>query len=68
MDLTACNDKCWCECKKHICETDYIWNPCTCNYENGKNLASIIDDDSVNKCDEIVEETKTVPKNFNEKK
>ena len=32
------NDKCWCECKKpHISEKDYVWNPATCNCENGKN-------------------------------
>ena len=35
--------------------------------ENGKYLASIMDD-SVITCDEIIEETKTVPTNFNEKK
>ena len=38
------NNKCWCECKKfHICEKE-IWNPTTCNCENGKYLASIMDD------------------------
>ena len=42
-----------------------IWNPATCSCENGKYLASIIDD-SVIACDEIVEERKTVPTNFNE--
>ena len=46
---------------------DYIWNPSTCSGENGKCLASIMDD-SVITCDEIIEETKTVPTNFNEKK
>ena len=46
---------------------DYIWNPSTCSCENGKCLASIMDD-SVITCDEIIEETKTVPTNFNEKK
>ena len=61
------NDKCRCEFKKHhICERDYIWNPATCSCENGKYLASIIDD-SVIKCDEIVEETKAIPTHFNEK-
>ena len=30
------NGKCWFECKKHhACEKDYIWNPATCNCENG---------------------------------
>ena len=39
------NDKCRFECKKeHIYEKDYIWNPSTCIYENGKCLASITDD------------------------
>ena len=35
--------------------------------KNGKYLASIIDD-SVTTCDKVMEETKTIPKNFNEKK
>ena len=61
------NDKCRCECKKnHVCEKDYIWNPAECSCENGKSLASIIDD-SVIMFDEIIEEIKTVPTNFNEK-
>ena len=48
-------------------EKDHIQNPVTCSCENGKYLASIIDD-SVITCDEIIEETNTVPTNFNEKK
>ena len=33
------------DCKKwHVCEKDYIWNPATCRYKNGKYLASIMDD------------------------
>ena len=49
------NDKCPCDCKKgHVCEKDYVWNPATCNRENGKHLASIMND-SVIKCDEIIE-------------
>ena len=43
------------------------WNPATCSCENGKYLASIIDD-SVIMCDEIIEsygeETKIAPTNF----
>ena len=39
---------------------------CTCSCKNGKYLASIIDN-SVVTCDEIIEETKTVKTNFNEK-
>ena len=61
------NHKCRCECKKHICEKDHIWNPATCICENAKYLASFIDDDSVIMCDEITEETKTIPTNFNKK-
>ena len=46
---------------------DYIWHPGTCSSENGRYLASIMDD-SVMTCDKIFEEkTKTVTKNFNEK-
>ena len=45
------NNKCQCKYKKHhICEKDYIWNPGACICENGKYLASIIDD-SVIMCD-----------------
>ena len=63
------NHKCWCDCKKHICEKeDYIWNPAAiCYCKNGTYVADIIDD-SVITCDEIIkEETKTVTTNFNEK-
>ena len=44
--MRKCNyDKCRCECEKHhICEKDYIWNPFTGSSENGKYLASIMDD------------------------
>ena len=55
---------------KHMhetCEKDYIWNPATCSCGNAKYLASTIDD-SVITFDEIIEETKAVLKNFNEKK
>ena len=50
------NDKywCWCKCKKHyICEKDYVWYPATCNCENGKNIASIMDDSMIT-CDEMI--------------
>ena len=50
-----------------MCKKDYIWNPATCSCEYGKYLASAIDDSMVT-CDEIIEETKSVPANFNEKK
>ena len=50
-----------------MCNKDYIWNPSTCNCENGKYLATIVDD-SVITCDEIIETTKTIPTKFNEKK
>ena len=69
--------------KMKVCEKDYIWNPATCSCENGKYLASIVDDSAI-KCDEIIdadaearlyneakpndEEAKTFPTNFNEKK
>ena len=48
------NDKCRCECKKrHVWEKEYIWNPATCGCENGKCLASIIDDSAIT-YDEII--------------
>ena len=58
------NDKYQYECKKHhICEKDYIWNPALCSFENGKYLASFMDD-SVIPCDEIIdaEATRTMKK------
>ena len=65
-------NKCRRESKKyHLCKKDYIWNPVICSCENGKYLASIIDD-SVLTCDEFKEsyneETKTVWINFKENK
>ena len=32
---------------------DYIWNPSTCNCENEKYLASIMDDSAI-MCDEVI--------------
>ena len=56
------NDKCGCECKKIDAPVkDYVWNPATCNCENGKYLASIMDKII---CDEIIDVKET---NFNEK-
>ena len=66
------NNYCWCKCRKHhISEKDYIWNPATYSFQNGKYLTSIIDD-SVVTWDGTVdveaksndEETKTIPINF----
>ena len=61
------NDKCRCECKNPkkqcMCKKDYIWNPGIYSCENGKYLASPVED-SVITCDEIIEET-TIPINFN---
>ena len=45
---------------------DYVWNPATCNCENGKYLASIMDDSTII-CDND-EKITTVPSSFNEKK
>ena len=47
-DQWSNNDKCQCECKKrHICEKDYIWNPSTCNFKNGKYFASVMDNSAI---------------------
>ena len=71
FDGTKCNSNQWrnnekfqCECKKrHLYEKDYIWYPSTSSCENGKYLASPMDDSEIT-CDEIIEsndeETKTV--------
>ena len=48
------NDKCLCGGKNHIFEKGFIWNLAICNCENGKYLASIIDN-SVITCDEIID-------------
>ena len=45
---------------------DYVWNPATCNCENGKYLASIMDDSTII-CDND-EKIRTVSSSFNEKK
>ena len=48
-----------------------VWNPATCNCENGKYLASIMDDSAII-CNEIIEsydeDIKTIATNLNEKK
>ena len=54
---------------KTICEKDYVWNPATCSCENGKYLASILDDSAVI-YDEVIklydEEIQSIPTSFNE--
>ena len=50
---------------------DYIWNPATCSCQNGKYLATIMDDSRIT-FHEIIEtydeKTKTIPTNFDEKR
>ena len=54
---------------------NYIWSPTTCSCKNGKCLSSFIDDSFITS-DEIIDaegrfydkETKTILRNFNEKK
>ena len=50
-----------------MCKKDYIWNPATCSYKNGKCLASTVDN-SVIRCDEVIKETKAATTKFTEKK
>ena len=60
-------DKCQFECKKrHICGKYYVWSPATCNCENGKYLASIMDDSGIF-CAEVIE-SYDEERNFNDKK
>ena len=60
------NDKGRCECKKlHVCEKDHLCNSATCNCENGKYSASIMNDSAI-LCDEIIEEI--IPTNLNKNK
>ena len=60
--------------KVYVCEKDCAWNPATKHCENGKYLASIMDDSAII-CDEVIDadaklcpkdddKTKTVPTNF----
>ena len=42
-----------------MCKNDYIWNPITCTFKNGKYLRNIIVDPMI-MCDKILEATKTV--------
>ena len=51
--------------KTSCCEKGYVWNLATCNCENGKYLASIIDDSAI-MCNEIIEEI--VPINLKDNK
>ena len=47
----------------------YVWNPATCNCENGKYLASIMDDSAII-CDKVIDADmeSNNETNFNEKK
>ena len=65
------NGNCWCKCKnkkKTSCAQNrlFSWNLATCSCENGKYVWSNIFD-SVISPNEIIDETKTVPTNFNKK-
>ena len=51
---------------KNVYKKDYVWNPATCNWENEKYLASIMDDLAI-MCDKVIE-LYGEEKNFNEKK
>ena len=56
------NNKCWCDCKnpkERQCEKGYFWNPPKCSRENAKYAKSV--GDLVVICNEIIEETKTIP-------
>ena len=59
--------KCQCECKKHhVFHKDYVRNPSTCNFENGKHLTSIMNDSAIT-CNDIIEPSEEET-NFNGKK
>ena len=46
----------------------YGWNSATCSCKDGKQLASIIDNNSLITCYEVIEDTNIVPTSFNGKK
>ena len=49
------NNKYWCECEKmDAWGKGYVWNPATCNCENEKYSASIMDDTAII-CDEVID-------------
>ena len=52
--------------KRRVCVKDFAWNLATCNCENGKYLAILMDDSAI-MCDEIMESYEEET-NFNEKK
>ena len=68
IQIKKWNDNtCRCEYKKtSYMWKRFIWNPAACSCKNGKYLASITED-SVITCDEMIEETKTIATNFNER-
>ena len=53
--MEKCNSyQCLYQCKKcHVGEKDYIWNPATWSCQNGKYLASTVDDSAITS-DEIL--------------
>ena len=53
--------------KSNVCEKDYICNPATWSWKNGKYLASIMNNSAI-MCVEIIQAAKTLPSNFTEKK
>ena len=58
------NDKSRCKCKIQknlVCaKKNYIWNPETCSFDNGKHEGIVINDSMI-ACDKIIEEMKTFP-------
>ena len=51
--------------KVHVCGKDYFWNRATCNFENEKYIANIMNDSTII-CDEVIDENDET--NFIEKK
>ena len=53
-----------CECKKcHVCEKEYAWNSDTYNCENGKYLASAMNDSAIIWDEVIVADVEAKSKN-----
>ena len=40
--------------KRHVCKKNYVWNLATCNWENGKYLANVMDDSAII-CDRVID-------------
>ena len=65
--ITKCRYECKNGRKHNVCKKYYIWNTSTRTCENGEYLENVIDD-SVVRCDEIIDAVQSELINFNTEK